>query len=488
MGSKKKVIENSFLYTFSSILVKAISFLLLPIYTNFLTPNDYGTINLVNSFNSVATFIVSFSLYSAIVRFHTDYRNNLIILKRFYGTIIVFISISGASFFALNIIFKDLLVELFFDGIGFYPIIFISLLCIIFLVLHTVHQSILQAAQNGKKLTIINLIVFIIQVVLNLIFIGIFKLGAFGVILASLIINIGYLLFMLIDLKKSNLVTFCLDIHLLTNGLRYSIPIMPHNLSTHIASFVSRVFINKTGTLASVGLYSVANQFGSIIDLIQSSVNKAFTPWFFDTLSKKSSKENNDIVRFSEILLILYSLIYMIIGLFSQEFIIIMTEKSYWLAWTIIPILVMAYSVKSIYYFYINVLFYFKDASKKIFIASLSGSLADILLAGILVPILDMYGAALSFLLAKIIVVIIVVKLSKKYKDVGYKITKMLKIIIPSLLFMFLGLYFSYTKFLDVFSWKNFFFKVIVLILYVLYIIIKQKKLIKYYLKAIFKI
>ncbi|NMB34189.1 MAG: oligosaccharide flippase family protein, partial [Clostridium sp.] len=71
-----RVLENSFLYTFSSLLVKAIGFLLLPVYTLFLTPEDYGTTNLVNSFNSVATFILAFSLYVAVIRFYVDYKDD----------------------------------------------------------------------------------------------------------------------------------------------------------------------------------------------------------------------------------------------------------------------------------------------------------------------------------------------------------------------------------------------------------------------------
>src|SRR5690554_6180577 len=99
MSAKKKVLENSFFYIFSSLLVKAIGFLLLPIYTMFLTPDDYGVINLVNGFIQVANFIVAFSLYSAAIRFYADYKYDKEKLKNFYGTIITFILISGVIFF-----------------------------------------------------------------------------------------------------------------------------------------------------------------------------------------------------------------------------------------------------------------------------------------------------------------------------------------------------------------------------------------------------
>lgn len=459
-------------------LVRTIGFFLLPVYTRFLTPEDYGVTNLVNVFSQIATYIISFSLYTAVVRFYTDYKEDREKLKRFYGTVITFVLISGIVFVSVAIIFKDILFSWFFQSISYYPIILISLLTLVFVSMHTIHQNIMQGMQQGKKLTIVNLVVFGIQVGLNLFFIGVIKIGALGVFLSNLIINAGYCIFMVVDLKVNNLVTFCIDKDILKDSLRYSIPLIPHNISTQIASFASRVIINRNSSLSSVGLYSMASQFGAIIDTVQTSVNQAFAPWFYEAMDSCDKEVKCDIVNFSYFLLIIYSFIYMGVGLFSHEVIILLTNESYIMAWTAIPLIVIAYSVKSIYYFYTNILFYYKEASNKLFIATFTGSFIDIILSFILVPKYGMYGAALSFLIAKIIVVIIVVFISKSLEDIGYRVIEMLKIIIPSILFIGAGLYFSYTKYITEFSWNNFAYKVIVLFIYVFYLYFTNKDLI----------
>ncbi|MFW6015950.1 MAG: oligosaccharide flippase family protein, partial [bacterium] len=484
MSTKKKVLKNSFLYIFSSLLVKSIGFLLLPVYTFFLTPEDYGIINLINSFNGVATFIIAFSLYSAIIRFYADFKNNREKLKRFYGTVITFVFISGITFFNLSLIFRNIIILWFFEGVSFYPFVFIALLTLTFVSLHSMHQSMLQGMQKGKKLTIINLSVFGLTVFLKLFFIGYLKFGAVGVLLAQLIINVGYFMFMLFDLKKNNLLTFCMDFKILRESLKYSIPLMPHNLSVHIANFASRLFVNISGTLASVGLYSIASQFGGLIDVVQASVNKAFQPWFYDMMNRSDEESKIEAVNLSSFLLILYSLVYMGVGLFSQEIIIIMTQESYLMAWTVIPIFVIGYSVKSIYYFYINIMFYYKSAARKIFIATILGSFTDIIFLYLLVPQYGMYGAAFAFLLAKILVVAIVVFLSKEHNDVGYRVTNMLSIILPSIIFMAIGLLFSYTRYITVFSWYNLLYKILILIIYLIFICFSKAKMIKKVIKS----
>ena len=120
---------------------------------------------------------------------------------------------------------------------------------------------------------------------------------------------------------------------------------------------------------------------------------------------------------------------------------------------------------------------FYKQASRKLFIATIIGSLMDIVLAYMLVPSFGMYGSAVAFVLAKLIIVIIVVYLSKLYDDVGFRVTKMLSIIVPSLIFMVIGLYFSYTKYMTMFSWKNLVYKFGVLSAYLIYIYFTNKKI-----------
>ncbi len=470
MTAKKKVLENSVFYIFSAMLIQAVGFLLLPIYTRFMTPDDFGIISLINGFIAVFTFIVAFSLYSAAVRFYADYKDDHRQLKKLYSTLVTFIILSNIVFFIICFLFRDKIAEWMFDGIAFFPIVFLAIMSLVFMSLHALHQSIMQGRQHGKKLVIVNLIVFGLTIVLKILFVVVFRYGAVGFLLAQLIINGLYFFYMIYDLRREDLFSFGLDRKILKKTLTYSIPLMPHNLSTRIASLISRVLINQSGTLALVGLYSISMQFASLIDLVQTSVNKAFQPWFFITMNNQDENGKADIVKLSDFLLILYSIIYMGVGLFSQEIIMIVTSERYYMSWTIIPVLVIGFSIKSIYYFYVNVVMYYKAATKKLFIATLTGSLADILIAYLLIPLLGSFGAALSFILAKFIVVAMVVYLSRQFDSVGYSVLRMMGVILPSLGFMFVGLYFSYTKYISSFNWMNLMYKIMILFIYLGYI------------------
>ena len=44
-GSKNKIVKNSSIYVFVSMMPYAVSMFMLPIYTRFLTPDDYGLLS-----------------------------------------------------------------------------------------------------------------------------------------------------------------------------------------------------------------------------------------------------------------------------------------------------------------------------------------------------------------------------------------------------------------------------------------------------------
>jgi len=477
MSGRKTVLANSVYYTVSSFLIKAFGFFLLPLYTAYLTPSDYGITNLIQSFLGVSTFLVSFSLYSAIPRFYVEYKDDTDKLKRLFGSIFIFVFISGLMYIVLSLCFSKILVKLLFKDIPFYPFVLIGVLTLLFQSLHTIHESILKAIQVGKYLAVLSSVVFLFQTGITILFVVVFEMGALGVLLSQLVINCVYCVYMLVDLRRRDLVKFSFDWTLLKRALTYSIPIIPHNLSTHIASFVSRLFINNTSSLASVGLYSISMQFGNLIDLFQTSVDKAFSPWFYNVLHEGKEKPVKSQMEFVKILLSLYSIVYLGIGLFSQEAILIMTHNRYAQAWKVIPILVVAFSVKSIYYFFVNILFYHQEAAKKIFYATLSGSLLDIILAASLIPRFGMYGAAVSFLIAKICVVTIVVVLSREYNNGMFDVWEMVRTIFPSLCLIGIGLIFSYTKYDLVLNAWNFFYKCGIVAIYLLYLGFKHKSL-----------
>ena len=167
------------------------------------------------------------------------------------------------------------------------------------------------------------------------------------------------------------------------------------------------------------------------------------------------------------------------IALFAQDLIILLLNNRYRLAWKLIPLIVVSYSIKTIYYFFVNVLFYHKSASKYIFISTLASSILNVILSAIMIPRFGTYGSVAADILTMIVRVFIIVRISKKVDNIGYKVIKFLKITCFEIMFIVVGLFFSYTKYQEIFYVKNFLYKLVVYLIFCAFVLFSQRKNIK---------
>lgn len=475
-SSGKKVVLNSIVYSCSGLLIKCFSFFLLPLYTAYLTTADYGITSVASSFISTMGFIVAFSLFSAVMRFYVDLNDDPEKMRRFYGTVVIFVTLSGIGFGLVLTAFRGLLSKYVFSGIDYYPVILICLVSVLFSCLHTVFDNILRSQQRAMKSSVLSIAFFFITLALNITFVVWLRMGAIGSLLASLIGYVVYAVYFVIDMLRTRQIKFCLDKGLLKSALKYSIPIMPHNLSTQIAMLVSKVLIGGSNSLSVLGVYSVASQFGNMADTVQCYVDQAYGPWLYEKLHSREEGFKASIRSISKLLAAAIGFFFIGISLFSQDYILLFLKEEYYDAWRYVPLIVLVFAIKTMYYFYVGVLFYHKEASRWLFTATLSGSLVNVVLSYFIIPIWGAYGSILADAVAMALRVLVIVCISRHFEKIGLRVSDFLLNSVLVTLFVFGGLALSYFKYPYTFSVLNFMYKVAVVCLYIVVACLMNRK------------
>lgn len=477
MSDSKKLIKNSALYTLGNILLKAFSFLLIPLYTSYLTTEDYGITNLVSSFTALLSCIITLSLQNAVIRFYSDVKENNDKVSRIYGTVVTFVFIFGTVLSLLLIATHSIWTNIFFKNIPFIPIVLLSIIISIVSGLYTIYQDILKGMQDAKRSVVLSFVFFFLLLFFNILAVVVLDLGALGMVWSTMIVNAVMSFYMIIDLKKRSLFAFCLDRKLLKELLNYSLPLVPHSLSYNITFSATRVLINSKLSLSVLGLFSLASQFGYMSDIILNSFQSAFQPWMYDMMGYNNDASRDRIRKATYSLMWIMGLIYILVGSFSQEAIYIMADKEYWAAWKFVPVLVVSVALKAPLYFYTNFLYYDKSKTRYVFIATLVACVLNISLTWLLIPYYGVYGSIIADIISMIIRVIIVVYIARKISEGIYSFVKLGLLSIVPVLFLTAAMLPSYLYFGEKLSITMILYKMFIILLYIILISVFNKGL-----------
>lgn len=402
-----KVIKNSTLYTFASFLQKGIGFFLLPIFTRFLTPEDYGIMNLLSSIVGFLSIMIMFSLHGAAKRLHFSYTTREG-RASVWGTILVLVLLNSLFWTVIVVIFHPYLIDPLTENISFWNLTIMSLLATMLNPVYILYQTWLQTIEDGKSYALNMLLNFTLTTVLNLIVVfG--GLGVWGMLLANLIVAIVFFIYSLY--KFSPFIVLRIDKKISKESFSYSLPLLPHNVSGYLSVMVDRVLLNKLASISQLGIYSVSNQFGIILNTITSSFNQALTPWLYKELSS-GSIDTKKLGQFTIGATLLCSIISLLIVFFTPEVIRFMTVEAYTKAWGAVIFITFGYVLNGLYYYFSVPLFWGRP--QFVFVVSIFQLIVNFVMNIVLIPKLGYMGAGLSFLISMFVSAMLALVLTSK--------------------------------------------------------------------------
>lgn len=440
--SDEKMFHNSVLYIIVSFAQKGISFFLLPVYTYYLTVEDYGLTSIVTIFSSLVSMIFIMALDSAIIRYYYTLREDPKALSRFCSTLMLSVVLFNVSGGLLILTVGKPLINILLEGVPVYPYVLLGIIYVIANSIYSIFQALLNAMQEGKWFAINNMCYFLLQVLLTVLFIVVLKRGAFGVLSANAVTATLFAMMALYQMLRRGMICIAFSLNDLKTGLAYSIPILPHRLSYLLNIFFARVVINLNMSIQFVGLYNVGAQFGNIIDTAMSSANNAYRPWLFRLLVAKGDARKI-IPAMTMLLMKGIMVLCLVVGVFAKETVFIMTQASYHSAWVVIPVMAIAFVFRNVFLFYFSACMYNIKTSRLVSIITLLSELLAIVITLFTVNRFGIIAPAIGMLSSKIISCIFAGVLSEKYEPIGLPKNEVVSNILICIITMLIALFFD---------------------------------------------
>ena len=421
-----KTLKTTIIYLIATIVEKGLGFLLIPLYTHYLSTYDYGILTLIQAFIAVIVILFSLSLTGAGSRYHFEIESNLY-RNLHYGNIYAVILIISLVVGLILFLLKDWLFQIIGD-IPVKPYFYLAINIAFLMLVFNIYQLKLQMEHRAIEYSINSISKFFLGAIFSILMVVYLNKKADGVLLGQLIglvLITFYILFRLKDEIKLNL-----NKKLVKRNIKYSIFLVPHNLSGIAMQLMDRFFISNMLNVSQAGIYALGGQITSILGILNVLFNRAFTPNIL-----KAFKDKNYIYlkNLASINILFISTTGLFFSLFSENIICLIAPKEYEKAFVVINILSFYFIYQMYYFMTVGVLFYVEKATKFIpFITTLSLFL-NLIFNYFFIKLFGIMGAALATSLSMMIVNYIVIFIADKYIKVGFEHLKIHFFIIFSL-------------------------------------------------------
>lgn len=289
---KEKLFKGFAIYLGSSVLNKAIPFLLLPILTSYLSTEEYGILAIYQVMISFGMPIVGMKMQNNITRNFFS-KSKEFVARMVFNLFVVLTASSAIFLFAISIYLLAGGTQFSIPQKWLYVLPVIAFMNMV----NNFNLTILRNRKRAAEYGAFEISRTVVDLSLTILLIVVYAYGwegrATGILVGSLVISV----ISVFRIWQNGYFLFEIDTSQIKEILMISLPLIPHAIGGVIITLGDRIFINQMVSTSAVGIYTVGYQFGMIMTLVVMAFNKTWSPWMYELLAEEKEKNKVTIVK-----------------------------------------------------------------------------------------------------------------------------------------------------------------------------------------------
>jgi O-antigen/teichoic acid export membrane protein len=461
MSIAKKLVGQTAAYGLSSIIGRALNYLLVPIYTAVFLPEEYGVVSYLYAFVAFFNILYTYGMETAFFRFANKPGADR---KKLYSQVLSIILCTSLLFSAVIILASGSIAAY----IG-YPdqqkyIVWLAIVLAVDAIV-AIPFAWLRLQNKAVKFASIKLANILLTVGANMFFLVLCHDIYNGEYLQELrpqilqIYNpnfgIGYIF--LINLIANSLVIpmlwkelsifrFELNKELLKPMLVYAYPLLFMGLAGMVNEVIDRILLEEwlpesfypnMSNMAAVGIYSACYKLSIFMTLAIQAFRYAAEPFFFSQSEDKTSANTFALVM--KWFVIACAFIFLFISANLEDFALLLRSESYRTGIMIVPVLLLANLFLGVYY-NLSVWFKLTDKTKYGTYLSFGGAAITVVFNLLLIPVLGYMGSAIATLICYFSMALGSYLLGNRHYPIPYPVKSIVGYIVLSVVLVWMAL------------------------------------------------
>lgn len=399
------LIKDTLIFAIGTVGSKLILFVLVPLYTNVLTPDEYGIADLVFTISQLLLPFLCLGIYNAVIRFGLSKNENP-----------DNVLLCGLIIASLGTVATICITPL----IGLYGTIseWKWYLCV-YIILHiflSVFQNYAKSVGKNKTYAIINITYTLVLALLNILFLVWNNMGVRGYLLANVLATllaavIYAFICRLFTIKKRARYNW----GLLKQMLKYSLPLMIDGTLWWLIQSSNKLFVDLFLNSEILGLYTAAVKIPALMYIVVTIFSQA---WGISTV--KETETTNDNIFYDKVFkfyTFVTVLICIILVSIIKPFMSLYVGSEYFVAWKYIPLLLVGNAFLAISDFFGAFYNALKMPIKNLIVSAIAATIS-VLISITSIRYIGLWAAVLSTFFAYFVIMWIRLIDIKKYINI----------------------------------------------------------------------
>jgi O-antigen/teichoic acid export membrane protein len=395
-----KLLKATGVYTVLGFIPLISSFVLLPIYTKYLTASDYGVVSLSSIMEGYLFIFIAFGLQSAFTIYFYEFSNVKKGVEKLLSVTLTSILVLGFLLFFFLLVSGDYIFSYLWEGnLEFNKYGWFIFANSILLALNQILFQYYRISERLGRVMMITLIPFSGSTLGGITGVIILKYGAFGSVagkaIGTIIASLPFYFFLFPKIG------FRLDLNVIKKVFGYAYPIVLIFLITNLSDTLDRFLMNKYFDLKLLGLYAFSTVIVSPVNVLVQSYWNSVTPAMFKAVSENSAEKDNILkLGFSGVIIITLLAIWGVVTV-VEPVIHFIASSAYHGATYYVPLLAITMFGKAYNLIYtFNSVFYKK--TKFLPIINLVSLIVGLVSALLLIPFIGVWAIFVSVILSRL--------------------------------------------------------------------------------------
>lgn len=390
----REFLRSSSVYAIGLITQRVLSLFLLPIYTRYLTPADYGTLEMLDIAMMMFSLLAGGRVAGSIIYFYkraeTEQAKKEVLSTGVLGCL--FVGLIGATVGAL--LAGSITASVFAGSTANAPYLRIMLISFMFSLPLECCLSWLRAENRAERYVLLTCVQIGLLAILNIVLVAGYQIGFSAITWSTMITNTTLATWQGTSVLRYAGLRF--NRSLFREMVVYAAPVGIVGLSAFVFHVADRFFLQSAVSLAEIGIYALAYKLGMLVIFIQTSFNTHWTAKQFDL---NRDEESHLYARLFTYLMTAMATATFVVWVFTKPTIHLLTTEPYWPATQYVPWILLAYVLRTAGDYFRSV-FYIRVVPRVDAILSSSCMVICLLAYWWLIPRYHIWGAIYATMLA----------------------------------------------------------------------------------------